>query len=85
MTPPLLDFEGIEDDLVAKTPWGRLGVPDDVDAVVDFLCSDLARFVTGNLVVDGGMTLHRAGVDGVLDRMKALLAGANDLMAGLRG
>ena len=68
MTPPLLDFEGIEDDLVAKTPWGRLGVPDDVDAVVD-----------------GGMTLHRAGVDGVLDRMKALLAGANDLMAGLRG
>jgi NAD(P)-dependent dehydrogenase (short-subunit alcohol dehydrogenase family) len=85
MTPPLLDFRRVEDELVAKTPWGRLGVPNDVDDVVDFLCSELARFVTGNLVVDGGMTLHGAGVDGVLDRMKALLAGANDPMAGLRG
>jgi 3-oxoacyl-[acyl-carrier protein] reductase len=75
----------VEDDLAAKTPWGRLGIPDDVDDVVDFLCSDLARFVTGNLVVDWGMTLHGAGVDGVLDRMKALVAGANDPMAGLRG
>jgi hypothetical protein len=56
-----------------------------VHDVVDFLCSDLARFVTGNLVVDGGMTLHGAAVDGVLHRMKAPLAGANDPMAGLRG
>ena len=34
--------------------------------MVVFLCSDLARFVTGqNIVVDGGMTLHGSGVDGL--------------------
>lgn len=39
-----------------------------------FLCSDLARFMTGqNLVVDGVMTLHGAGVDGVLDRVRTML------------
>jgi hypothetical protein len=35
------------------------------------MSSDLARFVTGqNLVVDGGMTLHGAGVDGLLERFR---------------
>jgi NAD(P)-dependent dehydrogenase (short-subunit alcohol dehydrogenase family) len=61
----------------AVTPLGRLGEPGDVADVVVFLCSDLARFVTGqNIVVDGGLTLHTSGVDGVLDRVKALLGGA---------
>jgi NAD(P)-dependent dehydrogenase (short-subunit alcohol dehydrogenase family) len=61
-------------------------LPDDVAGVVSFFRSDLARFVTGqNLVVDGGMTLPGAGVDGVVDRVKALLAGANGPMAGSGG
>jgi enoyl-[acyl-carrier-protein] reductase (NADH) len=39
-----------------------------------FLSSDLARFVTGqNIVVDGGMTLHGAGVDGLLERFRPFL------------
>ena len=39
----------------ALTPLGRIGEPDDVAGVVVWLCSDAARFVTGETVrVDGG-------------------------------
>ena len=57
--------------MAAKTPLARVGLPEDIADVVLFLCSDLARFVTGqNIVVDGGMTLHGAGVDGLLDHFR---------------
>ena len=50
------------------TPVARIGEPEDIADVVVFLCSDLARFVTGqNIVVDGGLTLHGSGVDGIFD------------------
>lgn len=43
------------DALLADVPAGRLGDPDDFGAVVAFLCSRQAAFVTGAaLVVDGG-------------------------------
>ena len=69
LTDPLLAIDWAVPHMVGKTPAARIGTPDDVADVVVFLVSDLARFVTGqNVVVDGGMTLHGAGVDGLLDR-----------------
>jgi len=38
-----------------RTPWPRLGVPDDVAGAALFLASDLSSYVNGiNLMVDGG-------------------------------
>ena len=70
LTKPLLD--GLPDEVeryLRTTPMRRVGDPEDIADVVLFLCCDLARFITGQtLVVDGGMTLHGAGVDGLFDR-----------------
>jgi len=67
LTAPMLDnFPDIVERMIEKTPAARIGTPEDVADVVLFLCSDLSRFVNGqNLVVDGGMLLHGAGVDGL--------------------
>lgn len=45
------------DWFISRTPVGRNGRPEDVAAVVRFLCTDEAGFVTGETIyVDGGMT-----------------------------
>jgi NAD(P)-dependent dehydrogenase (short-subunit alcohol dehydrogenase family) len=69
MTAPMFEFmPGQVERFETGTPVGRIGEPEDVADVVVFLCSDLARFVTGqNIVVDGGLTLHGSGVDGIFD------------------
>ena len=39
-------------------PLGRLGEPADVAKVVTFLCSDLADYITGQVInVDGGLVI----------------------------
>ena len=46
---------GDTDALAATVPTGTVGDPDDFGAVVAFLCSEQARFVTGAAIpVDGG-------------------------------
>jgi 3-oxoacyl-[acyl-carrier protein] reductase len=48
--------EEVQQAILANTPLGRLGTPEDVAAAVRFLCSDEASFVTGEvLLVDGGL------------------------------
>jgi 3-oxoacyl-[acyl-carrier protein] reductase len=38
-------------------PMGRAGVPEDVAACVAFLCSESARYITGQIIaIDGGLT-----------------------------
>jgi NAD(P)-dependent dehydrogenase (short-subunit alcohol dehydrogenase family) len=73
LTRPLLEIVPDADAHYGRmTPAARVGEPEDIADVMVFLCSDLARFITGQtIVVDGGMTLHGAGVDGLFDRFFA--------------
>ena len=55
--------------IAAGTPLGRIGTADEVADVIVFLCSPLARYVTGEtVVVDGGSMLTNAQVDPFLSQ-----------------
>ena len=48
--------EEMRELMLANTPLGRFGKPEDVAGAVRFLCSEEASFITGEvLLVDGGM------------------------------
>ena len=48
-------FEACEEEALAKsTPLGRVGKPEDVADVTVFLCSEQARWLTGQLLYVGG-------------------------------
>jgi 3-oxoacyl-[acyl-carrier protein] reductase len=48
--------EELQQSMLASTPLGRFGDPEDVAGAVRFLASDAAAFVTGEvLLVDGGL------------------------------
>ena len=71
LTEPWFQFFPHEIERFERTtPVGRIGEPEDIADVVVFLCSRAARFITGqNLVVDGGLTLHGSGVDGLYEQL----------------
>jgi 3-oxoacyl-[acyl-carrier protein] reductase len=46
------------ESMVAKTPLGRMGEPDDIANAYVWLASDAAKFVTGAVLsVDGGVVV----------------------------
>lgn len=64
------EWEAYYEEFAQRIPLRRVGMPEDVAAVVAFLASDDARHVSGSLVlVDGGQTLQswsnapRSGTD----------------------
>ncbi|MBA3563643.1 MAG: SDR family oxidoreductase [Gammaproteobacteria bacterium] len=53
----------MEDTMIAATPLGRRGSPEEIANVYAFLASDEASFVTGALyLVDGGITKAKGSV-----------------------
>jgi 3-oxoacyl-[acyl-carrier protein] reductase len=44
----------MEAGIVAQTPLGRAGRPDDIAGVVAFLASDDARWITGETIAASG-------------------------------
>jgi 3-oxoacyl-[acyl-carrier protein] reductase len=48
--------DDMKEVMLANTPLGRFGQPEDIAGAVRFLCSDEASFITGEvLLVDGGL------------------------------
>lgn len=60
--------EGLVEAVTRGIPMGRFGTPEEVAESVEFLASDRARYITGQvLAVDGGQWLGR----GVMDLLRS--------------
>jgi NAD(P)-dependent dehydrogenase (short-subunit alcohol dehydrogenase family) len=58
MTRPAQADAARSEAIMARTPFGRWGRPDDVGGAVVFLCSEGAGFITGTILpVDGGYSV----------------------------
>jgi NAD(P)-dependent dehydrogenase (short-subunit alcohol dehydrogenase family) len=54
----ILENDQLLKHVIARTPMGRYGTPDEIAGGALYLASDAASFLTGHtLVIDGGMTI----------------------------
>ena len=59
LTERARDVPGFDDAMIAATPLGRLGEPDDIAQMALFLASDASPWISGQLLyVDGGITVN---------------------------
>jgi NAD(P)-dependent dehydrogenase (short-subunit alcohol dehydrogenase family) len=67
------DESVLEHAIAELQPWPDRGEPDDIAAVVTWLASDDARFVTGEAVrVDGGLIAAGTRMSGLMDPHQAM-------------
>ena len=58
MAAPALEEAGVREQVIAQIPLGRMGSADDIAGPIVFLCSRLARHITGEVInVNGGSVL----------------------------
>ncbi len=49
------NFDQLKQDVISRTPLGRMGQPDDLAGIAKFLCSEDAKWITGQTIIaDGG-------------------------------
>nr|XP_011459242.1 PREDICTED: tropinone reductase homolog At1g07440-like isoform X2 [Fragaria vesca subsp. vesca] len=59
LVEPLLSDEKFSEAVISRTPLERIGEPEEVSALVAFLCLPAASYITGQTIcVDGGMTIN---------------------------
>ncbi|EER92492.1 hypothetical protein BDA96_01G451800 [Sorghum bicolor] len=59
LTERLLANKDFEEQVVSRTPLGRVGEPEEISALVAFLCMPGSTYITGQTIaVDGGMTVN---------------------------
>ncbi|OQX92514.1 MAG: enoyl-ACP reductase [candidate division Zixibacteria bacterium 4484_95] len=52
------NYQMMVDEVIRRTPFGRIGTTDEIADVVVFLCTEKASWITGQIiVVDGGYSL----------------------------
>ena len=59
MNKTLRDNKEVLEKVLKQIPVNRIGNPEEVANVVEFLASEKASYITGTTIyVDGGMTLY---------------------------
>ena len=58
MTEPVKTMPQLYQEVIARTPAGRWGNPDELAGTAVFLASRASDFVTGTTIVDGGFAIR---------------------------